>query len=212
MRALFILAASAAMTASSVVFAADAVPQVPAAPEAVETPVSFTWSGPYAGLHGGYAWGEGDATTAGGGGSDSFDGGRFGGFVGYNWQFSNGFVAGVEGDLNYDWNENSYTGGFDMDTGFSGGVRARVGYAFDRALLYAAGGWTMTNISVDGSGVNDDDTLNGWTVGAGLDYAFTDNVFGRIEYRYNDYGDGSLAGFDTDFNQHVINVGIGVKF
>lgn len=211
MKALFILAASAAMTASSGVFAADAVEQIPAAPEVVETP-SFTWSGPYLGLHGGYAWGEGDATAAGGGGDDNFDGGRFGGFVGYNWQFSNGFVAGVEGDLNYDWNENSYAGDFDMDTGFSGGLRGRVGYAFDRALLYAAGGWTMTNISVEGPGVDDDDTLHGWTVGAGLDYAFTDNFFGRVEYRYNDYGDGDLGGFDTDFNQHIINVGIGVKF
>jgi outer membrane immunogenic protein len=212
MKAIFILAASAAMTASSVAYAADAVEAIPAAPVAVEQPVVFTWSGPYVGIHGGYGWGDGDASTAGGPSSDNFDGGRFGGFVGYNWQFSNGFVAGLEGDLNYDWNENSYAGGIDMHTGFSGGIRGRVGYAFDRALLYAAGGWTATNISVDGAGLDDDDTLHGWTIGAGLDYAFTDNVFGRVEYRYNDYGSGSLAGVDTDFNQHVVNVGIGVKF
>ena len=29
---------------------------------------------------------------------------------------------------------------------------------------------------------------NGWTVGAGVDYAFTNNVFGRIEYRYTNLG------------------------
>ena len=33
---------------------------------------------------------------------------------------------------------------------------------------------------------------HGWTVGAGLDYAFTDHVFGRFEYRYTDLG---LTGF-----------------
>ncbi len=209
MKAIFILATTAAMTASSVVFAADAVEAVPAAPEVVETPAVFTWSGPYIGLHTGYGWGDGDAIV---GGSDSFDGWRFGGFVGYNWQFSNGFVAGLEGDVNYDWNENSYAGGVDIGTGFSGSVRGRVGYAMDRALIFAAGGWTATNASIDGGGFDDDDTLHGWTLGAGLDYAFTDNVFGRIEYRYNDFGEGDLAGADFNFDQHIINVGIGVKF
>ena len=211
MKAIFIFAASAAMTASSVAYAADAVESVPAAPIAVEQPVVFTWGGPYLGIHGGYAWGNGDSPAV-VGGDDSFDGGRFGGFVGYNWQFSNGFVAGLEGDVNYDWNENSYAGGVDIHTGFSGSVRGRVGFAFDRALLYAAGGWTATNASIKGGGLNDDDMLNGWTLGAGVDYAFTDNVFGRLEYRYNDYGRGTLAGSRFDFDQHVINVGIGVKF
>jgi outer membrane immunogenic protein len=212
MKSVFILAASVAMTASSVVYAADAVEQIPEAPVAVETPAIFTWDGAYIGLHTGHGWGDGDASGFGGGGSASFDGWRLGGFVGYNWQMSSGFVVGVEGDVNYDWNEDSFAGDIDIGSGFSGSVRGRVGYAFDRALLYAAGGWTATNVSVDGGGFDDDDTMHGWTLGAGLDYAFTDTLFGRVEYRYNDYGSGELEGFDTDFNQHVINVGIGVKF
>lgn len=214
MKGLFIVAASAALiaplTVSSIASAADTIESIPAAPVAVEMPVGFSWDGPYAGIHGGYGWGDGD--TLGFGGSDSFDGGRIGGFVGYNWAFSSGFVAGIEGDVNYDWNENNYAGGVNIDTGFSGSVRGRVGYAFDRALLFGAAGWTATRANVDGGGFNDDDMLNGWTVGAGVDYAFTDNVFGRVEYRYNDYGRGDLAGSRFDFNQHVINVGIGVKF
>ncbi|KKX28072.1 outer membrane protein [Rhizobium sp. LC145] len=208
MKAIFILAASAAMTASSVVYAADAVEQIPEAPVAVETPV-FTWAGPYIGLHGGHGWGDGDIEIL---GDESFDGWRMGGFVGYNWQMSSGFVVGIEGDVNYDWNDHDYGGGLEAKSGFSGSVRGRVGYAFDRALLYAAGGWTATNVKLEGPGFDEDDTLHGWTLGAGLDYAFTDNVFGRLEYRYNDFGSGDLGGLDADFNQHVINVGIGVKF
>lgn len=208
MKRILFLATGVAMTASSAAFAADAVETIPEAPIAVEMPAVFSWSGPYIGVHGGYGWGDGEALGLDG----SFDGGRFGAFAGYNWQVSDGFVAGIEGDLNYDWNEDDIAPGFSADTGFSGGIRARAGFAFDRALLYAAGGWTATNVSVDTPAGDDDDTLHGWTIGAGLDYAFTDNMFGRAEYRYNDYGSGDLFGADVDFDQHVFQVGLGVKF
>ena len=209
MKRILILAAGVAMFASSSALAADAVEYVPEAPAAVEMPAAFSWSGPYIGLHGGYGWGTADA----GGDDESFDGGRFGGFVGYNWQMSNGFVAGLEGDVNYDWNDDGIGGGADFETGFSGSVRGRVGYAMDRTLIYAAGGWTATNAEVDGgTAVDGSDTLHGWTLGAGVDHAFTDNVFGRLEYRYNDYGSGEIDGADVDFDQHVVQVGIGVKF
>ncbi len=209
MKRVLFLAAGVAMTASSAAFAADVVETIPEAPIAIETPVIFSWSGPYLGVHGGYGWGDGELT---GFGDGNFDGGRFGAFAGYNWQVSDGFVAGIEGDLNYDWNEDEVAPGIDLETGFSGGIRARAGFAFDRALLYAAGGWTATNLEVNGGGFDDSDTLHGWTIGAGLDYAFTDNMFGRAEYRYNDYGSGDVGGTDVDFDQHIFQVGIGVKF
>ena len=213
MKRTLILAASVAMLASTSALAADAVEYVPEAPAAVEMPAAFSWSGPYLGVHGGYGWGNGEVE---GTLDDSFDGGRFGAFAGYNWEVSNGFVAGIEGDLNYDWNENDYDlgGGIsgEVGSGFSGSVRGRVGFAMDRTLIYAAGGWTATNVSIDSTVGDDDDTLHGWTLGAGIDHAFTDNVFGRLEYRYNDYGSGDLGGFDVDFDQHVVQVGIGVKF
>jgi outer membrane immunogenic protein len=50
--------------------------------------------------------------------------------------------------------------------------------------------------------------FSGRTAGAGLDY----NIFGRVEYRYNDYGSKVLLGIDTDFNQNVITVGVGFRF
>nr|CAD6608610.1 porin family protein [Rhizobium sp. TCK] len=207
MKRTLILAASVAMLASTSALAADAVEYVPEAPAAVEMPAAFSWSGPYLGVHGGYGWGDGEALGADG----NFDGGRFGAFAGYNWQMSNGFVAGIEGDLNYDWNDDAITATSDFETGLSGSVRGRVGYAMDRTLIFAAGGWTATNVETSGA-VEDDDTLHGWTLGAGVDHAFTDNMFGRLEYRYNDYGSGDIGGADVDFDQHVVQVGIGVKF
>lgn len=43
-------------------------------------------------------------------------------------------------------------------------------------------------------------------VGTGVDYAVTNNVFLRGEYRYNDLGD------NADLDQHVVKVGLGAKF
>ena len=58
--------------------------------------------------------------------------------------------------------------------------------------------------------------FNGYTLGVGLDYAFTDLVFGRLEYRYTDFGDKDFnlggATLNSDVDQHAIRVGLGVKF
>ncbi|MFD1746565.1 outer membrane protein [Rhizobium helianthi] len=211
----FAFAASIFLASSTAVFAADAVTQVPEAPAAAEAASAFTWAGPYAGAFGGYGWGEGKGSATGLNGKDNFDGARLGGFIGYNWVVSGGFVAGLEGDLGYDWNKNTYSvlgTNVDLGTGLTGSARARVGYGFDRALVYAAGGWTGTNVNLEATGVKISETFNGWTIGAGVDYAITDKMFARAEYRYNDFGDKTFDGGKISFDQHVVNVGVGVKF
>lgn len=205
-----LLGSAAAVAISTSVFAADAIYEAPAEPPvAIEAAPQFSWAGGYAGILTGYGWGDGTVDAV--AGSDSFDGARLGGFVGYNWDLGNQLVVGLEGDLNYDWNEETIAG-TDINSGLNWSARARVGYAMDRALLFAAGGYTGTNISADGAGIDDDDTLHGWTIGAGVDYALTDRMFTRVEYRYNDFGSGDLGGADVDFDQHVVNVGLAVKF
>ncbi|MDH4442369.1 MAG: outer membrane beta-barrel protein, partial [Rhizobium sp.] len=163
-----LLGSAAALAISTSAFAADAIYEAPAEPPvAIESAPQFSWAGGYAGILTGYGWGDG---TLDGVGSEDFDGARFGGFAGYNWDLGSQLVVGVEGDLNYDWNEENVAGIADVDSGFNWSARARIGYAMDRALLFAAGGYTGTNVSVDGPGFNDDDTLHGWTIGGGVDY------------------------------------------
>ncbi|MGV2140060.1 outer membrane protein [Agrobacterium sp. 16-2014-1-2a] len=210
MKRLLVMAASlAALSTSTSAYAADAVDQIPTAPVANDAPAVFSWDGAYIGGHTGYGWGTGKATGL---GSDSFDGWRLGGFAGYNWQLSNGFVAGVEGDLNYDWADKNYGDGFKLESGLSGSVRARAGYAIDNTLIYAAGGWTATNVKLKTPAGNDDDTLNGWTIGGGVDHAFTDKIFGRLEYRYNAFGRDEMLGRNIDYKQNIVQVGVGLKF
>ncbi|MGG7519081.1 outer membrane protein [Allorhizobium undicola] len=204
-------AAAAAALWSSAALAADAVSEPPAPPPVATdvAPAAFSWSGGYLGLQGGYSWLNGDFSS--GLGSHTFDGGRFGAFGGWNFDVGSNVILGLEGDVNYDWNKEGVASGVDFGSEFSGSARGRVGYAMDRTLIYAAGGWTATRAGFSGT-VDDKATLNGWTVGAGVDYAVTDKVFLRGEYRYNDYGSKNISGIDTDLNQHVINVGVGMKF
>lgn len=211
MNKLLITAGLLATVAAAPAMAADAVVEPPQPPVAEAVPV-FTWSGPYAGIRGGGSWVSGDFSISGESRSRSFDGGLFGGFLGYNWQLQNNVVLGIEGDLNYNWNKNSVAPGVDAGTDVSGSVRGRVGYAFDRALLYGTGGWEATSGYVDTGSGKDSKTFNGWTLGAGVDYAFTDKIFGRLEYRYTDFGNKNIDGVKVDLNQNAVVVGLGVKF
>lgn len=212
-----ILAASAAtLLMSGAAFAADAVEQIPAPPTAVDTPAPvFSWAGGYAGMYGGYGWANGRFSDANGSVKSKFDGGRLGGFAGWNFDVGNNVILGAEGNLDYDWNKKS-GGTSSFQTDLSGSARARAGYAVDKALFYVAGGWTAANGKLKDTARNIDDSkmLNGWTVGAGVDYAVTNRIFTRAEYRYNDYGsksyDNGVKG--DNFKQNVINVGVGVKF
>ncbi|KQV28228.1 hypothetical protein ASC97_07790 [Rhizobium sp. Root1203] len=176
----------------------------------------FSWTGGYGGLRGGLGFANADFKVQGlYDASAHYDGGQIGGFLGANYQMDS-IVVGIEGDLSYDWNENDADFlGIDAKVGtdMSGSVRGRVGYALDHALLYATAGWTATRAYTEIAGdEKDSETINGWTVGAGLDYAFTDTVFGRGEYRYNDYGSKTIRGTEVDLDQHVVSAGIGVKF
>jgi outer membrane immunogenic protein len=213
--AAFILAASSAM-------AADAVYEVPAAPMAQETPL-FNWSGFTAGVQGGYAWNNNDTNLV--GFNADFDGGILGGFVGYNHQLDNNWVIGIEGDFEKNWGDDSLLVGgvtaFNYGLDWQGSIRGRVGYAVDRALVYGTAGWAIGRgfLDVPIAGVGEKETFNGFTVGAGVDYAFTDNVFGRLEYRYTNFGDKNfdftgVGGpvINSDLDQHAIRIGIGIKF
>src|SRR5690349_9934209 len=93
-----------ASTAPAAAYAADAIDAVPAAPEAVEQPVPAGWDGPYIGVMGGGEWLKSHLDTGAADFTHTEGGGLIGGFAGYNYQFSNNFVAGLEGDFSYNWN------------------------------------------------------------------------------------------------------------
>lgn len=198
--------------------AADVVEAPPPAPVA-EIPL-FTWTGGYVGIQGGYVWSNARFTDPFTSVKDNFNGGMLGGYVGYNWQAGSNFVFGAEADLNAVWNDQTFNvGGLDIDVGadYLASIRGRVGYAWDRALLFGTGGVAFTGVSADTSIGNIDlsssANYTGWTIGAGVDYAFTDNWIGRLEYRYYDFGDKDIfdnGSLDLQFN--TVTVGVAYKW
>jgi outer membrane immunogenic protein len=209
--------------------AADAALELP-----VETSV-FSWSGAYLGAVVGYGWGEhtetefSDAGVATGFSQDYDSDGFLGGvFAGYNWQSSH-FVYGVEADIEY----TAIDGGFvlpsgeitTIDVGLQGSLRARLGVAFNRVLIYGTGGVAFADVDyVFTNVIGVSDTIGatrvGFTVGGGGDVAITDRLFGRAEYRYTDFGGENYGsplafpGFNytQDAAFHTVRFGLGLSF
>lgn len=211
-------------------------------PYPVKAPVAvvpvFSWTGFYLGANAGYGWGDASGNVAVDGGlysaSYSPDGFFGGGQVGYNFQFENNVVLGVEADIEFgDLNDNfSYLDagtiddvGFDVTTGvkveYFGTVRGRLGYAIDNFLPYVTGGfaWARTKFDssllldepidgVSGLSSNASNTSYGWVVGAGLEYAFTPNWTAKVEYLYADLGSDT---YSATYLGEVYNTSVDLK-
>ena len=190
----------------------------------VETPITevagvYDWGGFYVGVNTGYAWTGVDYSDGVTSLNRDLGGFALGAFAGYNF-FNDGWVYGVEADIKRDFNDERFPVGgttVETETTWGGSVRARLGYAIDRTLIYGTGGYAFTHARLEdvNTGANESDTLHGWTIGAGVEHAFTDNMAGRVEYRYSDYSKSDVfnaAGVDGDIDSHSIMVGVSMKF
>jgi outer membrane immunogenic protein len=212
-------------------------------------PAVYDWTGGYIGIQGGYAWGKSDVDTDIDTGVpfdtlevDDFKANGFvgGAHVGYLLQ-SDAFVYGVEADIEYaDLNDevdivfdgDGDGGSGEKDIDWLGSLRLRAGIAADRALFYATGGLAVGGVSLESdlsqealdAGLTNDDydkTKWGWTIGAGVEYAVTDALSARIEYRYTDLGKSDVrvenaagVGVDgeTDNDFHAVRAGLSWHF
>ncbi len=233
-----VLLSAASILSSASAWAAD----LPARTEPV-APIAyvpaFSWTGFYLGGALGWIGTNPEYTTAGAvlgtpflvSSDSSRNGMSYGILSGFNYQIGQ-LVLGVEGDfgggtvgkIRY----TSLTGDFlTAHSKWGGSIRGRLGYAVDHALFYLTGGAAFvsnetsiptTNISIGGDG-----TRGGWTVGGGLDYAFTNNWFTGVEYRYSQYetknfvypipiANLGIVGFKQELNTNQVTARIGYKF
>lgn len=185
---------------------------------------AFSWTGFYIGVNGGGAFGQSTYNFA-GMVNPGFDtsGGLIGGTVGFNYQIGRS-VWGLEGDG--DWSSISGSasclGGLatcQTSNNWLATVRGRLGYAFDRVLPYVTGGAAFGNIETGVPVQTVDTTGTGWTVGAGIEYAFLPNWTTKIEYLYVDLGSidcglacAGIAPTKIDFTTNVVRAGLNYKF
>ena len=206
----------------------------------VQAQEAYDWSGFYAGIFAGYNTGsalyEMDRPL-----EPSFYNGRpelegfFGGAnVGFNYQLQNGIVVGAEADIAAGSTRGSARM-FNTITGLpepvtiegaispTASLRARVGIAFDRFLPFITGGAALAQSSFSFAQppltyLGLEQVQLGWTAGAGLEYAITENISAKAEYRYSQF-DGSLTPSPAlrgdekaSFHTHDTRIGLNYHF
>jgi len=248
-----LIAAIASMLAASRALAADL--PVPTRPAYYPVATVYDWGGGYIGINGGYGFGQSewsDALNPSGNvssGNFNVSGGLVGGTIGVTGQWG-AWVFGVEGD--FDWQNISGTSagafctsilisstvpatvaGLSCKTASNwlGTLRARFGYAWDRVLVYGTAGGAGANVQTGLSGLPPQTNSEfGWTVGAGLEWAFAENWTAKVEYLFVDLegnaacNHGYSCGYDLvagtpvgannvlKFNENMVRVGVNFKY
>jgi outer membrane immunogenic protein len=213
------VAAAGALVGIGIASAADLPRTYTKAPAVIAD--IYNWTGFYIGLEGGGDWGrsrhyQNDPAAAAAGerlgrttnlglaetGAIGLNGVLAGSTVGYNYQFSNNIVVGIEND--FSWTHDK--GGANLIPPFTNAVmaqtaqtwldtlRGRIGYAWKRVLVYGTGGAAFAGEGIllcetiaAGCG-NQSRIVIGWVAGAGAEYALVDNWSVKLEYLHADFG------------------------
>lgn len=181
----------------------------------------YHWTGFYLGGTVGYGTGTSQWDVGGVSVADiSPKGMMYGVTLGYNMQ-AGSFVYGFEGDYSFSDVKGSVACGAavtcETSNEWLATFRGRIGYAFDRFLPYLTAGGAYGNIEATlnspvGS-ISESESRFGYTVGAGLEYAFLGNWTAKLEYLYVDLGKFQTSTLtDVSFHEHVFRVGVNYKF
>lgn len=178
-----------------------------------------TFNGPYIGVTTGWDRGEFAKSTLGAQAIDarvSRDSLVLGAYAGYNYKVANRIVIGAEAGFSgtVDDRSRAVSSGraLTIDPRYSFDLTARAGYLVsDKALVYVRGGYAnnrvRTTLATTAGLVRQSDNLDGWLVGGGVEYAITERISARLEYRFSDFG--RDAGV---YDRHQTLVGVSYNF
>jgi outer membrane immunogenic protein len=219
-------------------------------PAPVYAPVSRAfndWTGFYIGgnVGGGWASAETDFSVGGAGfasATNELKSVLGGAQLGYNWQ-TGPAVLGVEADFQFTGMKGTLqapscpaavcgvatSASYGQKLPWFGTVRGRLGYAQDSWLIYGTGGYAYARLETDASAsagatsvsLSREEMRSGWTIGGGIELAFTRNWTARMEYLYVDLGrkDATLVipglptiAEDSRVTQNVVRLGVNYRF
>ena len=200
-----------AVVAATLAWSGAAVADGYSAPARYYAP-SYNWSGLYGGVNGGYQgttvnWAFNPAVPAGANQSFSESNHKavFGVHGGVQFQYGS-LVLGSE--IAYSQGRREWFGGSDygINPAFEaqsrmGGIGtwgSRLGWAHDRWLLYATGGYAFTAIDTRavvkatgldaGAAFRAESHNEGWYIGGGIEHALHHNIIVGLEYQHFDFG------------------------
>lgn len=162
------------------------------------TYVAVDWAGAYIGAHVGGATVSDKVTDLDGYGffnslTNEKSGVFGGGQLGYNFQRGN-IVFGVEGDIGAFDTTHTVTERLpaNLSDDLYADVTGRLGYSFDKALVYAKGGVAFFDGTADvinsGRAYTAAKEFTGWTLGGGLEYKIAPSWSLKAEYLHFDFG------------------------
>lgn len=215
---------------TAAMFAATAIPAVAADMVVEEIPVP-SWTGCYVGVHLGGGTGKNDTYFPYSDNSTKPSGLLGGAQAGCDYQMDSIVLGGVI-DVSLSRLNDSTTypvigaGSATLETTVNalGTVRARIGYAMDNTLFYATGGLAMARVERDlstpAAGQSVTKTHTGWTVGAGIEHKFTQNISVFGEYLYADLGKETYTygapltpqSHSSDLKLNIFKVGLNYRF
>jgi outer membrane immunogenic protein len=207
---------------------------------------AFNWTGLYVGVHAG----TGSSLN-----EQSFFSGTSS-LLSENNYTSTGFLGGLQGGFNYQtgpwvWGVEAQFSWTDLDgkdhctaaspvallnchnkADWLGTAAARLGFAFDKAMVFVKGGgaWMHNKYEVSffAPPARSDrvvQTRTGWMFGTGVEYAFYGNWSAKVEYDYLDFGTSTtnfpgLRALIADLNEavdirqriHLIKFGVNYRF
>ncbi len=201
------------------------------------------WTGVYAGVQLGGAFGNTNLSVPNPAFNESWgNNGVIGGaHIGYNYQLNNyelsSVVVGVEGSFDLLSIQGSEANNVAFAPNFFNGssyhnylvsIDGRLGYAYKNLLFYGIGGYAFLSnnsaLTLNGIQIGAvSNTVNGYDVGGGVEYAINDRWSAREEYRYYNFqsNTNNFATSNKIFNNHVFTesvnsnvfrVGLSYKF
>jgi outer membrane immunogenic protein len=234
-----------------------------------DEPYVYSWAGSYIGVDLGAAFGGGasnfnvppqlssstkSALQAQSGTNNAFVGGAH---VGYNFQKEH-LVFGLETEIDYvgkirkqqsyafssQGNGGPPVGSYNVTpaentTNYIGTLRARVGYAWQKYLVYAGGGYAYGGVNNGGTGTvvftapdgtktsqtgsgDNQGSHSGYVLSAGVEYALSKNVSTRLDYSYLNFGNntqtikapatGASYSFTSSAQEHFSLLRIGINY
>lgn len=139
-----------------------------------------------------------------------------GGYAGYNFKVTDRIVIGAEAAFSATVDDRiraaSAGKSLTIDPRYSFDLSARAGYLVtDQTLVYVRSGYANNRVRTTLDGLTGpviaSDNLGGWQLGGGVEYAITDRISARAEYRYSDFGTNG-----GQYDRHQTLVGVSYNF